>query len=66
MSFSEGNGSTIAGTEMEVTPVAAGDFNNVSRATSIPIWKGCCQTIAVRNTSAIPILVENANIRIRQ
>lgn len=60
------DGSTIAGTEMEVTPVAAGDFNNVSRATSIPIWKGCCQTIAVRNTSAIPILVENANIRIRQ
>lgn len=60
------DGATIAGTTMEETPAAAEEFANVSRVTNIPIWKGCCQTITVRNTSPIPILVENANIRIRQ
>ena len=60
------DGSTIAGTEMEVTPTVVEAFTNVSRESSVPIWKGCCQTISVRNTSPIPILVENANIVIRQ
>ncbi len=60
------DGNTIAGTEMEVTPAAVEEFSNISRESSIPIWKGCCQTISVRNTSPIPILVENANIVIRQ
>ena len=60
------DGNTIAGTEMEVTPAAVEEFSNISRKSSIPIWKGCCQTISVRNTSPIPILVENANFVIRQ
>lgn len=60
------DGSTIAGTEMEVTPTVVEAFSNISRESSIPIWKGCCQTISVRNTSPIPILVENANIAIWQ
>lgn len=60
------DGATILGTQMEVTPIAAEEYFNVSRLTSIPIWKGCCQTITVRNTSTIPILVQNANIRITQ
>ncbi len=60
------DGSTIAGTEMEVTPTVVEAFTNVSRESSVPIWKGCCQTISVRNTSPIPILVENANFVIRQ
>lgn len=55
------DGNTLAGTTMEVTPAAAEQFFNVSRATNIPIWKGCCQTVSVRNTSTIPILVEAAN-----
>lgn len=25
-------------------------------------WRGCCETITVRNTSNQPILVQNANI----
>ena len=56
------DGNTLAGTEMEVTPAAVEQFFNVSRATNIPIWKGCCQTLSIRNTSAIPILVEAANL----
>ena len=60
------DGNTLLGTEMEVTPAAVEEFANVSRCTPVGIWKGCCQTISVRNTSAIPIAVENANIGIEQ
>ena len=56
------DGNTLAGTEMEVTPAAVEEYFNVSRAANVPIWKGCCQTLSIRNTSAIPILVENANL----
>lgn len=49
-------------TTMTVTPAAVEEFFNISRATNIPIWRGCCQTVTVRNTSDIPILVENPNI----
>ena len=60
------DGSTIASSVMEETPAAVEEFSNVARVTSIPIWKGCCQSVSVRNTSAIPIMVENATIRITQ
>lgn len=56
------DGNTLAGTEMEVTPAAVGQYFNVSRAANVPIWRGCCQTLSIRNTSSIPILVENANL----
>ena len=56
------DGNTLAGTEMAVNPAAVEDFFNVSRETNVPIWKGCCQTLSVRNTSTIPILVQAANI----
>lgn len=56
------DGNTLAGTEMEVTPAAVEQFFNVSRAANVPIWTGCCQTLSIRNTSAVPILVESANL----
>lgn len=56
------DGNTLAGTEMVVTPAAVEQFFNVSRATGVSIWKGCCQTLSIRNTSSIPILVESANL----
>ena len=56
------DGNTLAGTEMEVTPAAVEEYFNISRATNIPIWRGCCQTIGIRNTSATPILVQGANL----
>lgn len=56
------DGATLAGTTMEVTPAAVEEFFNVSRATNVPIWRGCCQTLTIRNTSPIPILVESANL----
>jgi len=47
---------------MIVTPAAVEEFGNVSRAINVQVWKGCCETVSVRNTSEIPILVQNANI----
>ena len=56
------DGNTLAGTEMTVNPAGVEDFFNVSRETNVPIWKGCCQTLSILNTSTIPILVQAANI----
>jgi hypothetical protein len=55
-------GATLGGTTMTVTPAAVEEFFNVSRATNVPIWVGCCESFAVRNISSIPILVQNANL----
>ena len=55
-------GATLGGTTMIVTPAAVEEFFNVSRATNVPIWLGCCESFAVRNISSIPILVQNANL----
>lgn len=56
------DGTTLPATQMIVTPAAVEEFFNVSRATNVDVWSGCCETVTVRNTSAIPILVQNANI----
>lgn len=55
-------GATLAGTTMIVTPAAVEQYFNVSRATNVPIWLGCCESFAIRNTSETPILVQNANL----
>lgn len=56
------NGTTIPTSTMIVTPAAVEEFFNVSTNKAVPIWNGCCQTVSIRNTSEIPILVQNANI----
>jgi hypothetical protein len=56
------DGATDPTSTMIVTPAAVEQFFNVSRAIYVDIFKGCCESVAVRNTSSIPILVENANI----
>ena len=56
------DGVTIPDTTMIVTPAAVEQYFNVSRAANVSVWSGCCQTLTVRNTSSIPILVQNANI----
>ena len=56
------DGSTIPASTMTVTPAAVEEFYNVSRAINAGIFAGCCESIAVRNTSDQPILVQNANI----
>lgn len=56
------DGTTLPATSMIVTPAAVEEYFNVSRATNVGVWSGCCETITIRNTSNIPILVQNANI----
>ena len=56
------DGATIPATQMIVTPAAVEEFFNVSCATNVPIFAGCCESFSIRNTSDVPILVENANV----
>jgi hypothetical protein len=56
------DGATIPASTMRVTPAAVEEYANVSRAINAEIWRGCCETVSVRNTSAQPILVSEANI----
>lgn len=56
------DGATVPSTEMVVTPAAVEEYFNVSRATNVQIWAGCCESFSIRNTSDIPILVESANV----
>ncbi len=56
------DGITIPASTMTVTPAAVEEFYNVSRAINAQVDRGCCQTLSIRNTSDIPILVQNANV----
>lgn len=56
------DGATLPASTMTVTPAAVEEYFNVSRAINASIYKGCCQTVTVRNVSEQPILVESANI----
>ena len=51
------DGATIPSSTMIVTPAAVGEYFNVSRAINAQIWRGCCETVTVINTSDQPILV---------
>lgn len=50
-------GSTLPETTMISTPAAAGDLNNVSRGTAIPILCGDYRTITVVNTGTTTVNV---------
>ena len=56
------DGTTVPSSTMIVNPAAVEDYFNVSRAINVQVWKGCCETVSIRNTSDIPILVQNANV----
>ena len=56
------DGATIPASTMTVTPAAVEEFFNISRAINAAVFGGCCESLAVRNTSDQPILVQNANI----
>lgn len=57
------NGETLSNAEAIVTPVAVGDFWNVSIETYIDALCGCCVGVSIKNTSDnAAIDVSNANI----
>ena len=62
------DGEVIAGTEAVYTPAAVEEFGNVTAATLVQVY-GCggCGgnvSVAVVNTSGVPIDVDNANLLI--
>ena len=56
------DGSTLPSSSMIVTPAAVDEYFNVSRAINVEVWRNCCETVTIRNTSDQPIQVQNANI----
>lgn len=56
------DGATVPASSMIVTPAAVDEYFNVSRAINVDVWNGCCETVAIRNTSDQPIQVQNANV----
>lgn len=55
-------GEPIQSTTMIVTPAAVEEFFNVFSTIFIDVPRGCCLTVSVRNTSDIPVTVQNANL----
>lgn len=56
------DGEPLASATMIETPAAVEAFSNVFAAVLVSVPRGCCVTIAVENTSDIPINVQNANL----
>ena len=56
------NGESVLPTTMIETPAAVSEFNNVFSAIYIDVPACCCSQISVKNTSAIPVSVQNANL----
>lgn len=55
-------GATDPGSVMQATPAAVSEFWNVSCAKSVSIFRNCCQTVTIMNTSDQPIVMQNANL----
>ena len=55
-------GEALGSATAVVTPAAVEDFFNVFAAAFIEVPRGCCVTVAVKNTSTETIEQENANV----
>lgn len=56
------DGSVVPASQMIVTPAAVNEYFNVSRAIGVDVWSGCCETVAIVNTSTQNIQAQNANV----
>lgn len=52
--------------QMDSTPAAVQEFNHIGTELSIPILRGCCQYVAVQNTSTQPIDIRNLVIKLER
>lgn len=59
-------GEPLASATAIVTPAAVEEFFNVYTSIYVDVPRGCCLTVAVENTSAGAINVQNANILIER
>ena len=60
------DGITIPATTMRVTPAAVEEYFNISREFAARILAGCCQSFSIRNTSSIPIQMNDATLVIER
>lgn len=58
------NGEALASATATVTPAATGNYFNVFVSTIIDVPKGCCASVAMKNTGTQPILVANSNMTV--
>lgn len=58
------DGEVLNGTTARVTPAAVENYFNVSAQVLVAATCGCCVPVSVRNTSGIPILVDNPNVTV--
>ena len=56
------DGEPLQSTRMIVTPAAAQNLQNISSQAYIDVPCNCCSTVAVQNTSAQAIEVQNSNL----
>lgn len=56
------SGEPLGSATMIQTPAAVEEFSNVYASVFVDVPRGCCLTVAVENTSAEPISVQNANL----
>lgn len=52
------DGATVPYSTMRVTPAAVEEFFNVAMSIEVPVWRGCCETVTLTNTSDQPITLE--------
>ena len=60
------NGESVASTTMIQTPAAVEEFANVASAVYLDVPASCCLSVAVKNTSAQAIEIQNANLIIER
>lgn len=56
------DGEPLGSATMIETPAAVEEFSNIFAAVLVSVPRGCCVTVGVRNTSDVPINVQNANL----
>lgn len=58
------DGTIVPASTMRATPAAVEEYFNVSRVISVPVWRGCCETVSIRNLGDQPILVDSPVVSI--
>ena len=56
------NGEPLVSSTAIFTPAAVGDYGNVFVSANVDVPRGCCLTVAAKNTSGQAINVANANM----
>lgn len=59
-------GEPLASATMIQTPAAVEQYANVYAEVIVSVPRGCCLTVSVKNTSATPINVQNANLTVER